>query len=48
MSDLIIRIGGEGGEGIISAGDMITQAATRSGLNVLTFKTFPAEIRGGY
>ncbi len=48
MSDLIIRIGGEGGEGIISAGDMIAQAATRSGLNVLTFKTFPAEIRGGY
>ena len=48
MSDIIIRIGGEGGEGIISAGDMITQAATRSGLNVLTFKTFPAEIRGGY
>ncbi len=48
MSDLIIRIGGEGGEGIISAGDMVAQAAARSGLNVLTFKTFPAEIRGGY
>jgi len=27
MSDLTIRIGGEGGEGIISAGDMIAQAA---------------------
>ncbi|GMT41965.1 MAG: pyruvate ferredoxin oxidoreductase [bacterium] len=48
MSDLIIRIGGEGGEGIISSGDMIAQAAVRSGLNILTFKTFPAEIRGGY
>jgi len=48
MSDLIIRIGGEGGEGIISAGDMIAQTAARSGLKVLTFKTFPAEIRGGY
>lgn len=48
MSDLTIRIGGEGGEGIISAGDMIAQAAVRSGLRVLTFKTFPAEIRGGY
>jgi len=47
-NDLIIRIGGEGGEGIISSGDMITQAAARSGLEVLTFKTFPAEIRGGY
>lgn len=48
VKDLTIRIGGEGGEGIISAGDMITQAAARSGLEVLTFKTFPAEIRGGY
>lgn len=48
MSDLIIRIGGEGGEGIISAGDMIAQAAVLGGLEVLTFKTFPAEIRGGY
>ncbi|MBI3794207.1 MAG: 2-oxoacid:acceptor oxidoreductase subunit alpha [Nitrospinae bacterium] len=48
MSDLIIRIGGEGGEGIISAGDMVAEAACRSGLEVLTFKTFPAEIRGGY
>ena len=46
--DLTIRIGGEGGEGIISSGDILTQAATRSGLNVLTFKTFPAEIKGGY
>ncbi|MEE9165019.1 MAG: 2-oxoacid:acceptor oxidoreductase subunit alpha, partial [Nitrospinota bacterium] len=47
-NDLIIRIGGEGGEGIISSGDILTQAATRSGLKVLTFKTFPAEIKGGY
>lgn len=48
QSDLIIRLGGEGGEGIISAGDMVAQAAVRSGLEVLTFKTFPAEIKGGY
>ncbi|VAX17282.1 2-oxoglutarate/2-oxoacid ferredoxin oxidoreductase, gamma subunit / 2-oxoglutarate/2-oxoacid ferredoxin oxidoreductase, alpha subunit [hydrothermal vent metagenome] len=46
--DLIIRVGGEGGEGIISSGDMVAQAAVRSGLEVLTFKTFPAEIKGGY
>ncbi|HLC25731.1 MAG TPA: 2-oxoacid:acceptor oxidoreductase subunit alpha [bacterium] len=46
--ELIIRIGGEGGEGVISAGEFITQAAARAGLHVLTFKTFPAEIRGGY
>ena len=48
MSDLTIRIGGEGGEGIISSGDMIATAAVRSGLKVLTYKSFPAEIRGGY
>lgn len=48
VKDLIIRVGGEGGEGIISSGDMVAQAAVRSGLEVLTFKTFPAEIKGGY
>jgi len=46
--DLIIRIAGEGGEGVISAGDFLMQAATRLGLEVVTFKTFPAEIKGGY
>jgi len=46
--DLIIRIAGEGGEGIISTGDFITQACARTGLEVYTFKTFPAEIKGGY
>ena len=46
--DLIIRIAGEGGEGIISAGDFITQACARAGLEVYTFKTFPAEVKGGY
>ena len=47
-NDLIIRIGGGGGEGVISVGDLITQACARAGLDVYTFKTFPAEIRGGY
>ena len=47
-NDLIIRVGGEGGEGVISVGDMITQACARAGLDVYTFKTFPAEIKGGY
>jgi 2-oxoglutarate ferredoxin oxidoreductase subunit alpha len=47
-NDLIIRVCGEGGEGIISVGDMITQACARAGLDVYTFKTFPAEIKGGY
>jgi 2-oxoglutarate ferredoxin oxidoreductase subunit alpha len=46
--DLTIRVAGEGGEGIISTGDFITQACARAGLEVYTFKTFPAEIKGGY
>ncbi|MBI4715535.1 MAG: 2-oxoacid:acceptor oxidoreductase subunit alpha [Nitrospirae bacterium] len=47
-TELIIRIAGEGGEGVISSGDFLMQAATRSGMEVVTFKTFPAEIKGGY
>ena len=47
-STLIIRIAGDGGEGIISTGDFIAAACARSGLEVYTFKTFPAEVRGGY
>ncbi|MDP2751928.1 MAG: 2-oxoacid:acceptor oxidoreductase subunit alpha [Rhodocyclaceae bacterium] len=46
--DLTIRVAGEGGEGVISTGDMITQACARAGLEVYTSKTFPAEIKGGY
>jgi len=46
--DLIIRVAGEGGEGIISVGDLVTQSCARAGLDVYTFKTFPAEIKGGY
>ncbi len=47
-NDLIIRIAGEGGEGIVSTGDFISAACARAGLEVYTFKTFPAEIKGGY
>ncbi|MFQ5508760.1 MAG: 2-oxoacid:acceptor oxidoreductase subunit alpha [Leptospirillia bacterium] len=46
--DLTIKVGGEGGEGVISSGDFIMQAATRAGMEVMTFKSFPAEIKGGY
>lgn len=47
-NDLIIRVVGEGGDGIISVGDLIAQACARAGLDIYTFKTFPAEIKGGY
>ncbi len=47
-NDFIIRVAGEGGEGIISAGDFIAAACAQGTTEVYTFKTFPAEIRGGY
>ncbi|MBF0612204.1 MAG: 2-oxoacid:acceptor oxidoreductase subunit alpha [Magnetococcales bacterium] len=46
--DLIIRVAGEGGEGIISTGDFIAAACARAGQEIYTFKTFPAEVKGGY
>ena len=47
-SEIIIRLGGEGGEGVISAGDMFTLGAARSGYQVFTFRTYPSEIKGGH
>src|SRR4051794_30844541 len=46
--DLVIRIAGESGEGVISTGDLVTQAAARAGFEIITFKTYPAEIKGGH
>lgn len=45
--DLVVRIGGEGGEGIISCGEILSKAVVRGGLNIHAFRTFPAEMRGG-
>ncbi len=47
MKDILIRIGGEGGEGVISCGEMLTTALARSSYEVYTFRTYPAEIKGG-
>lgn len=43
----MVRIGGEGGEGTITLGDLFTRIAAVSGLEVYSFRTYPAEIRGG-
>ncbi len=45
--DLVIRIAGEGGEGVISCGEILSKAVVRGGLDIHSFRTFPAEIRGG-
>lgn len=46
--DIVIRVAGESGEGVISTGDLIAQGAARAGYSIFTYKTFPAEIKGGH
>jgi 2-oxoglutarate ferredoxin oxidoreductase subunit alpha len=46
--DLVVRIGGESGEGIISAGEILTMACARAGFHVYTYRSYPAEVRGGH
>jgi len=48
MVDYVFRVGGEGGEGVISTGEMLTTALARSGFEIYTFRTYPAEIKGGH
>ncbi len=48
MVDYIFRVGGEGGEGVISTGEMLTLALARAGFEIYTFRTYPAEIKGGH
>jgi len=45
--DLVIRVAGESGEGIITIGETVARIAAREGLSIVTFRTFPAEIKGG-
>jgi 2-oxoglutarate ferredoxin oxidoreductase subunit alpha len=46
--DFSIRIAGEGGEGVISSGELFAQAAARTEYHVFTYITYPAEIQGGF
>ncbi|MCC6175019.1 MAG: 2-oxoacid:acceptor oxidoreductase subunit alpha [Chloroflexi bacterium] len=46
--DLVIRVAGEAGEGVLSTGQLITLAAARAGYSVLTDSVPPAEIKGGH
>jgi 2-oxoglutarate ferredoxin oxidoreductase subunit alpha len=48
MIDYVFRIGGEGGEGVISTGEMLTVALARAGFEIYTLRTYPAEIKGGH
>jgi 2-oxoglutarate ferredoxin oxidoreductase subunit alpha len=47
VKDIVVRIAGEGGEGVISCGQILAKAAAHASLEIYTFRTFPAEIKGG-
>jgi 2-oxoglutarate ferredoxin oxidoreductase subunit alpha len=48
VNTLLVRLGGESGiDNAISAGDVLTRSMARSGYHVHTFRTYPAEIKGG-
>lgn len=44
---VVVRVGGEGGEGTITLGELFTRVAARAGLEVYSFRTYPATIKGG-
>ena len=46
--DFTIRIAGEGGEGVISCGELFAKSIARTSFHVFTFITYPSEMRGGY
>jgi 2-oxoglutarate ferredoxin oxidoreductase subunit alpha len=46
--DFVVRVAGEGGEGVISCGELFAQAAARTEFHVFTYITYPAEVRGGF
>ncbi len=48
MNDIVFRIGGEGGEGVISTGELLTRVLARANYDIYTFRTYPAEIKGGH
>ena len=45
--DRVIRIAGEGGQGVITIGELLDRAVAQIGLHVLTESTFTSEIKGG-
>ncbi len=45
--DINIGIAGSGGDGVVSAGDLLTAAAANEGLFCMLLKSFGAQIRGG-
>ena len=45
--DFVVRFAGEGGQGVVTAAEMMARAAASVGYYVQTFVTFPSQIMGG-
>ena len=45
--DLVVRFAGEGGQGVVTAAEMLARAAASVGYHTQTFATFPSQIMGG-
>ncbi|MDD2822762.1 MAG: 2-oxoacid:acceptor oxidoreductase subunit alpha [Candidatus Daviesbacteria bacterium] len=48
MQIFSLKIGGQAGQGIKSAGLMLAKVATRSGYNIYTYTEYPSLVRGGH
>jgi len=42
-----VRIVGESGDGIVSTGEILSRILQQMGQQLMTFRTYPAEIKGG-
>ena len=47
QNEIVVRFAGEGGQGVVTAAEMLGRAATAVGYHALTFATFPSQILGG-
>ena len=45
--DFVVRFAGEGGQGVVTAAEMLARAAASVGYHTQTFATFPSQIMGG-
>ena len=45
--NLVLRFAGEGGQGTVGGADLFASAAAQHGYHVMTFSTFPSQIKGG-
>ena len=46
-NNLVVRFAGEGGQGVVGGAELMASAAAQTGYHVLTFSTFPSQIKGG-